>query len=192
MWRESTDFAKKFEDSVIWTSAGVTLQTVTDDIKFHGKVHANVSFGYATYHQFPYVADNTDTVILEIEFRNQNNFKLDFKTNDLQTDFEYIAMCKIENRNTILVSQVKNETVIPLRSEITVPSTLSKECNFRYGFVEYLDNENTINSVLVASSHGDLSRIMVPVRVVNLSDKPKIMNEDQVLVTYAIVTSVKS
>ena len=97
-----------------------------DKINVHGKVHFNITFGDAIYHHVAYVADITDQFILGLDFLMENNFKLDFKNNELYSSSEDIAVFKTKCEDIKPVHQVtaKCETTILSRTESS-----SRDCS---------------------------------------------------------------
>ena len=90
-----SDLPHKLGEKLIWTPPCVTLKTVTGDKNnIHGKVHLNIAFGDAIYHHVAYVADISGQFILGLDFLTENNFKLNFKNNELHSSSEDIAAFK--------------------------------------------------------------------------------------------------
>ncbi|GFT67263.1 retrovirus-related Pol polyprotein from transposon 412 [Nephila pilipes] len=188
-----TDLAYKLGEKLIWTPPCIILQSVIGDrINVHGKVFLNIAFGDAMYRYMAYVADIIDTFILGLVFFKENNFKLDFKNNELRSCSEDIAVFKTKNSDIKPVHHIiaKSETTLPSQTETIVSGTLTEDNNFHYRLIEYPDTNNSNRGVLVASSLVDLSRNVIPVSVANIRDKAKVIKEAEVLATCTPVTSI--
>ena len=83
----------------------------------------------------------------------------------------------------------KCKTITPPRTE-TIISEIINEDSFRYGFIEYRNNNNSFKGILLASLLVDLLRNVIPVRVVNVNDKARVIKEGEVLAICAPVTCI--
>ena len=108
-----------------------------------------------------YVADISDQFILGLYFLRENNFKLDFKNNDLHSSSEDIAVLKRKCEDIKPVHQVtaKCETTMFPRTEIIVPGIINEEKIFRYRLIEYPSTDNSFKGVLMSSSLLDLLKM---------------------------------
>ncbi|KFM73507.1 Gag-Pol polyprotein, partial [Stegodyphus mimosarum] len=83
------DLVQKFKDKLIWTPSCVTLEIASGEkLDIEGKLNVSITFGSATYHHTPYVADIIDPCILGLDFLRKYNFSLDFKNNKLFSAFD--------------------------------------------------------------------------------------------------------
>ncbi|GFS39099.1 retrovirus-related Pol polyprotein from transposon 412 [Nephila pilipes] len=116
------------------------------------------------YHHIAYVADINDQFILGLDFLKENNFKMDFKNNELHSCSEDISVFKTKNSDIKPVHHIttKSETTSPPRTETIVSEALTEDNNFHYGLIEYPSTDNSNRGVLVAFSLVDLSRNVVP------------------------------
>ena len=172
-----TDLAHRLGEKLIWTPPCVTLQTlIGDKINVRGIVNLNIAFGNCTYHHVAYVAEIIDPYILGLDFLRENNYVSDFKNNELHS-IEDVAVLKTKCEDIKPVHQVttKCHTTIPQRTETILPENANEDYNFRYELIEYPSTDNSLKGVLVASSLVDFSRNMIPVRVVNVADKAKVL-----------------
>ncbi|GFT68534.1 retrovirus-related Pol polyprotein from transposon 412 [Nephila pilipes] len=90
------------------------------------------------YHHMAYVVDINDQFILGLDFLKENNFKLDFKNNELHSCSEDTAVFKTKNSDIKPVHHItaKSETTLPTRTETIVSGALTKDNNFPYGLIE--------------------------------------------------------
>ena len=58
-------------------------------------------------------------------------------------------------------------------------NSLTEINDFRYDQIEFPDNDNTSRGIVVASSLVNLFINVIPLRIVNMSDKPKVIKEDE-------------
>ena len=82
------------------------------------------------------------------------------------------------------MDQLQNVILLYLQKQTIVPRIVNED-NFCYGLIEYPSADNNFKRVLVASSLVDLSRNVIPVRIVNVGDKAKVIMEGEVLATSA-------
>ncbi|GFX85072.1 retrovirus-related Pol polyprotein from transposon 412 [Trichonephila clavipes] len=92
------DLPQNSKVSIIWTPPCVSLQTVTGDkIQVCGKANVTLRFGNVDYHHMAYMADITNPCILGLDFRKNNNFKLDFESN-MHSKFEDITLFDLQTQ----------------------------------------------------------------------------------------------
>ncbi|GFY01534.1 retrovirus-related Pol polyprotein from transposon 412 [Trichonephila clavipes] len=166
------DLAQKLKEKLIWTPPRVVLQTVTGEkIDIHGKLKVKIKFGDATYQHAVYVADIADPFILGLDFLKEHGFTLDFNKNELRSIHEEVTIFKIEHR-----------------TEIIVPGYIGNDVSFNSGLIG--SAENKANGLLIASTLVDLSRKTIPVRICNVTEKPRVFQKGEVLATCSPVTCV--
>ena len=68
---------------------------------------------------------------------------------------------------------MKCEITIHSRTETVVPGIVNEDNNFCYSLIEYPCTENSFKGVLVVSSFVDLSRNVIPMRIINVDDKAR-------------------
>ncbi|GFV95863.1 retrovirus-related Pol polyprotein from transposon 412 [Trichonephila clavipes] len=162
----------KIKEKLIWTPPRVVLQTVTGEkIDIHGKLKVKIKFGDATYQHAVYVADIADPFILGLDFLKEHGFTLDFNKNELRSIHEEVTIFKIEHR-----------------TEIIVPGYIGNDVSFNSGLIG--SAENKANGLLIASTLVDLSRKTIPVRICNVTEKPRVFQKGEVLATCSPVTCV--
>ncbi|GFV64238.1 retrovirus-related Pol polyprotein from transposon 412 [Trichonephila clavipes] len=97
----------------------------------------------------------------------------------LQTQFEF-------NQKII----AKTKLSLSPRTECIIPGLVAENRKFRFGLIDYPDTDNSKAGVLIASSVVDLSKSVIPVRVANISDKTRTIQEGEVIAACAPVTCV--
>ncbi|GFW27972.1 retrovirus-related Pol polyprotein from transposon 412 [Trichonephila clavipes] len=181
------DLAQNSKISVIWTPSCVSLQTVTgDEIQVHGKANVILRFRNIDYHHTAYIADITDPCILGLDFLKNNNFKLDFENSNKHSKFEDITLFGLQTQfesNQKIIAKIKLS--LSPRSECIIPGLVAEYRKFRFG----IPDPNSLKAeVLIASSEVDLSNSVIPVRMANISDKTRTIQEGEVIAAYAPVT----
>ncbi|GFU96899.1 retrovirus-related Pol polyprotein from transposon 412 [Trichonephila clavipes] len=168
----------------------VVLQTVTGEkIDIHGKLKVKIKFGDTTYQHAVYVADIADPFILGLDFLKEHGFTLDFNKNELRSIHEEVTIFKIEHRTESIRQVTANENItIPPRTEIIVPGYIGNDVSFNSGLIG--SAENKANGLLIASTLVDLSRKTIPVRICNVTEKPRVFQKGEVLATCSPVTCV--
>ncbi|GFT83934.1 retrovirus-related Pol polyprotein from transposon 412 [Trichonephila clavipes] len=184
------DLAQKLKEKLIWTPPRVVLQTVTGEkIDIHGKLKVKIQFGDTTYQHAVYVADIADPFILGLDFLKEHGFTLDFNKNELRSIHEEVTIFKIEHRTESIRQVTANENItIPPRTEIIVPGYIGNDVSFNSGLIG--SAENKANGLLIASTLVDLSRKTIPVRICNVTEKPRVFQKGEVLATCSPVTCV--
>ncbi|GFX18207.1 retrovirus-related Pol polyprotein from transposon 412 [Trichonephila clavipes] len=186
------DLAQNSQVSIIWTPPFVSLQTVTgDNIQVHGKANITLRFGNIDYHRTAYIADITDPCILGLDFLKNNNFKLDFENSNMHSKLEDITLfglqTQLESNQKIIA---KTKLSLSPRTECIILGLITENRKFRFGLIEYPNPDNSKGGVLIASSVVDLSKSVIPVRVANISDKTRTIQEGEVIAACAPVTCV--
>ncbi|GFW99814.1 retrovirus-related Pol polyprotein from transposon 412 [Trichonephila clavipes] len=184
------DLAQKLTEKLIWTLPRVVLQTVTGKkIDIHGKLKVKIKFGDTTYQHAVYVADIADPFILGLDFLKEHGFTLDFNKNELRSIHEEVTIFKIEHGTESIRQVTANENItIPPRTEIIVPGYIGNDVSFNSGLIG--SAENKANGLLIASTLVDLSRKTIPVRICNVTEKPRVFQKGEVLATCSPVTCV--
>ncbi|GFV94669.1 retrovirus-related Pol polyprotein from transposon 17.6 [Trichonephila clavipes] len=96
---------------------------------------------------------------------------------------------KIEHRTESIRQVTANENItIPPRTEIIVPGYIGNDVSFNSGLIG--SAENKANGLLIASTLVDLSRKTIPVRICNVTEKPRVFQKGEVLATCSPVTCV--
>ncbi|GFV15318.1 retrovirus-related Pol polyprotein from transposon 17.6 [Trichonephila clavipes] len=97
----------------------------------------------------------------------------------LQTQFE-------SNQKII----AKTKLSLSPRTECTIPGLVAENRKFRFGLIDYPDTDNSKGGVLIASLVVDLSKSVISVRVANISDRTRTIQEGEVIAACAPVTCV--
>ncbi|GFW91629.1 retrovirus-related Pol polyprotein from transposon 412 [Trichonephila clavipes] len=186
------DLAQNSQVSIIWTPPCVSLQAVTGDkIHIHGKGNITLRFGNIDYHHTAYIADITDPCILGLDFLKNNNFKLDFENSNMHSKFEDITLFGLQTQfesNQKIIAKTKLS--LSPRTECIIPGLVVENRKFRFGLIDYPDPDTSKGGVLISSSVVDLSKSVIPVRVANISDKTRTIQEGEVIAACAPVTCV--
>ncbi|GFX24071.1 hypothetical protein TNCV_2435641 [Trichonephila clavipes] len=148
-----------------------------------GKPHFQVcqistksTFGDTTYQHAVYVADIADPFILGLDFLKEHGFTLDFNKNELRSIHEEVTIFKIKHRTESIRQVTANENItIPPRTEIIVPGYIGNDVSFNSGLIGTA--ENKANGLLIASTLVDLSRKTIPVRICNVTEKPRVFQK---------------
>ncbi|GFX10686.1 retrovirus-related Pol polyprotein from transposon 412 [Trichonephila clavipes] len=160
-----------------------------EKIDIHGKLKVKIKFGDTTYQHAVYVADIADPFILGLDFLKEHGFTLDFNKNELRSIHEEVTIFKIEHRTESIRQVTANENItIPPRTEIIVPGYIGNDVSFNSGLNG--SAENKANGLLIASTLVDLSRKTIPVRICNVTEKPRVFQKGEVLATCSPVTCV--
>ncbi|GFY18517.1 hypothetical protein TNCV_2397441 [Trichonephila clavipes] len=160
-----------------------------EKIDIHGKLKVKIKFGDTTYQHAVYVADIADPFILGLDFLKEHGFTLDFNKNELRSIHEEVTIFKIEHRTESIRQVTANENItIPPRTEIIVPGYIGNDVSFNSGLIG--SAENKANGLLIASTLVDLSRKTIPVRICNVTEKPRVFQKGEVLATCSPVTCV--
>ncbi|GFW65515.1 retrovirus-related Pol polyprotein from transposon 412 [Trichonephila clavipes] len=119
----------------------------------------------------------------------EHGFTLDFNKNELRSIHEEVTIFKIEHRTESIRQVTANENItIPPRTEIIVPGYIGNDVSFNSGLIGTA--ENKANGLLIASTLVDLSRKTIPVRICNVTEKPRVFQKGEVLATCSPVTCV--
>ncbi|GFU88767.1 retrovirus-related Pol polyprotein from transposon 412 [Trichonephila clavipes] len=160
-----------------------------EKIDIHGKLKVKIKFGDTTYQHAVYVADIADPFILGLDFLKEHGFTLDFNKNELRSIHEEVTIFKIKHRTESIRQVTANENItIPPRTEIIVPGYIGNDVSFNSGLIGTA--ENKANGLLIASTLVDLSRKTIPVRICNVTEKPRVFQKGEVLATCSPVTCV--
>ncbi|GFV11194.1 retrovirus-related Pol polyprotein from transposon 412 [Trichonephila clavipes] len=160
-----------------------------EKIDIHGKLKVKIQFGDTTYQHAVYVADIADPFILGLDFLKEHGFTLDFNKNELRSIHEEVTIFKIKHRTESIRQVTANENItIPPRTEIIVPGYIGNDVSFNSGLIGTA--ENKANGLLIASTLVDLSRKTIPVKICNVTEKPRVFQKGEVLATCSPVTCV--
>ncbi|GFV91581.1 retrovirus-related Pol polyprotein from transposon 412 [Trichonephila clavipes] len=133
--------------------------------------------------------DIADPFIHGLDFLKEHGFTLDFNKNELRSIHEEVTIFKIEYRTESIRQVTANENItIPPRTKIIVPGYIGNDVSFNSGLIG--SAENKANGLLIASTLVDLSRKTIPVRICNVTEKPRVFQKGEVLATCSPVTCV--
>ncbi|GFW38909.1 retrovirus-related Pol polyprotein from transposon 412 [Trichonephila clavipes] len=175
------DLAQNSKLSIIWTPPCVFLQTVTGKkIQVHGKANVPVWFGNVGYHHTAYIADITDPCILGLDFLKNNNFKWDFENCNMHSKFESITLFRLQTQfesNQKIIA--KSKLSLSPRTEYIIPGLVAENRKFRFGLIDYPDPASLKAGVLIAWSVVDLWNSVILVRIDNISDRTRTIQEGE-------------
>ncbi|GFX54953.1 retrovirus-related Pol polyprotein from transposon 412 [Trichonephila clavipes] len=175
------DLAQNSQVNIIWTPPSVSLQTVTNDkIQVHRKADITLRFGNIDYHHTAYIADITDPCILGLKFLKNNNFKLDFENSNMHSKFEDITLFVLQTQfeSNQRINAKTNISLLP-RTECIIPGLVAENRKFRFGVIDYPDPGSLKAGVLIALSVVDLSNSVIQVRIANISDRTRTIQEGE-------------
>ncbi|GFY22112.1 retrovirus-related Pol polyprotein from transposon 412 [Trichonephila clavipes] len=138
-----------------------------------------------------YIAHITDPCILGLDFLKNNNFKLDFENSNMHSKFEDITLFGLQTQfesNQKIIAKT-NFSLSP-RTECILHGRVAENRTFPFGVIDYPDSGSLKAGVLIASSVVDLSNSVIPVRIANISDRTRTIQEGEVIEASAPVTCV--
>ncbi|GFW63768.1 retrovirus-related Pol polyprotein from transposon 412 [Trichonephila clavipes] len=113
-----------------------------------------------------------------VVLQTEHGFTLDFNKNELRSIHEEVTIFKIEHRTESIRRVTANENItIPPRTEIIVPGYIGNDVSFNSGLIG--SAENKANGLLIASTLVDLSRKTIPVRICNVTEKPRVFQKEK-------------
>ncbi|GBN56664.1 Retrovirus-related Pol polyprotein from transposon 297, partial [Araneus ventricosus] len=186
-----TDLAQKLKENFIYTAPNISLKTATGEkTEIHGKLDAAIECGSRKFQHRIYVADITDPCILGLDFLQKFNFTVDLEKNEIRTGGEEIPLFSASAEHSKLCSVLANEkTIIPARPECLIQGVKEVSGKFRYAVTDY-PSQFSQKGVLVAATLVDLKIEAIPVRVLNLDNKPKTVDKGAVIATCEPVVDI--
>ncbi|GBM66381.1 Retrovirus-related Pol polyprotein from transposon 412 [Araneus ventricosus] len=186
-----TDFAQKLKRNFIYTAPNISLKTATGEkAEIRGKLDAEIECGCRKFQHKIYVADIIDPCILGLDFLQKFNFTVDLEKNEIRTGEEEIPLFSASAEHSKLCSVLaKEKTIIPARSECLIQGVPEVSGKFRYAVTDF-PSQVSQKGVLVAATLVDLKREAIPVRVLNLDNKPKTVDKGAVIATCEPVVDI--
>ncbi|GBN20266.1 hypothetical protein AVEN_106505-1, partial [Araneus ventricosus] len=171
-----TDLAQKVKEQLIYTAPNISLKTATGErTEIRGKLDASIECGSRKFHHRIYVDDITDPSILGLDFLQKFNFTVDLEKNEIRTGGEEIPLLSASLQHSKSCSVLaKKRTIIPARSECLIQGVPEVPGQFRYAVTDFPSYVSQ-KGILVAATLVDLEMEAIPVRVLNLNNKPKIL-----------------
>ncbi|GBM01482.1 hypothetical protein AVEN_209297-1 [Araneus ventricosus] len=155
------------------TGANVTLAATGEKAEIHGKLDAEIECGSTKFQHRIYVADITDPCILGQDFLQKFNFTVDLEKNEIRTRGQEIPLFSANAEHSKLYSVLaKEKSIIPARSECLIQGVPEVSGKFRCAVTDF-PSQVSQKCVLVAVTLVDLKKEVIPVRVLNLDNKPK-------------------
>ncbi|GFS86976.1 retrovirus-related Pol polyprotein from transposon 412 [Nephila pilipes] len=173
------------------TVSKTSKHTATGEkISMHRKLEASIECGSRRFQHKVYVADITDPCILGLDFLQEFNFTVDLERNEVRTGGEEIPLFSANIEFPKLCSVfAKEKTVIPARSECLIRGVTKASEHFRYA-VTGSSSQISEKGVLVAATLVDLKKETIPVRILNMDNKPKTMDKGAIIVSYEPVVDI--
>ncbi|GBM28170.1 hypothetical protein AVEN_221830-1 [Araneus ventricosus] len=164
-----TDLAQKLKENFIYTAPNISLKTATGEkAEIRGKLDAAIECGCRKFQHRIYVADITDACILGLNFLQKFNFTVDLEKNEIRTGGEEIPLFSASAEHL-----KESQKFLENSDAVTdFPSQVSQK------------------AVLVAATLVDLKREAIPVRVLNLNNKPKTVDKGAVIATCEPVVDI--
>ncbi|GBL96365.1 hypothetical protein AVEN_36387-1, partial [Araneus ventricosus] len=186
-----TDLAHKLKENFIYTATNISLKTATGEkAEIHGKLDAAIECGSTKFQHRIYVADITYTCILGLDFLQKFNFPVNQEKNEIRSGGEEIHLFSASAEQSKLCSVfAKEKTIIPIRSECLIYGLPDVSGQFRYAVTDF-PSQVFQQGVLVAATLVDLKREAIPVRVLNLDNKPKTVDRGPVSATCEPVVDI--
>ncbi|GBO21022.1 hypothetical protein AVEN_82598-1 [Araneus ventricosus] len=183
-----TDLGHKLKEQLIYTAPNISLKTATGEkTEIRGKLDASLECGSRKFHHRIYVADITDPCILGLDFLQKFNFSVDLEKNEIRTGGEKIPLFSASVQHSKSCSILaKKRTIIPARSECLIQGVPGQ---FRYAVTD-LPSQASQKGVLVTAALVDLEMEVIPVRVLNLNNKLKILDKGDVIATCEPVVDI--
>ncbi|GBM17553.1 Retrovirus-related Pol polyprotein from transposon 297 [Araneus ventricosus] len=186
-----TDLAQKLKEQFIYTAPNISLKTATGEkTEIRGKLDASLECGSRKFHHRIYVADITDPCILGLDFLQKFNFTVDLEKNEIRTGGEEIPLFSASVQHSKSFSVLaKKRTIIPARSECLIQRFPEVPGQFRYAVTDF-PSQASQKGVLVAATLVDLEMEAIPVIILNLNNKPKILDKGDVIATCEPVVDI--
>ncbi|GBO17627.1 Retrovirus-related Pol polyprotein from transposon 297, partial [Araneus ventricosus] len=161
-----TDLAQKLKENFIYTAPNICLKTATGEkAEIHGKLDAAIECGSGKFQHRIY-------------------------KNEIRTGGEEIPLLSASAEHSKLCSVLaKEKTIIPARSECLIQGVPEASGKFRYAVTDF-PSQVSQKGVLVAATHVDLKKEAIPVRVLNLDNKPKAIDKGAVIATCEPVVDI--
>ncbi|GBM62391.1 Transposon Ty3-I Gag-Pol polyprotein [Araneus ventricosus] len=125
------------------------------------------------------------------EIRGKLDASIEYlEKNEIRTGGEEIPLfsASVQHSKTCSVL-VKKRTIIPARSECLIQGIPEVPGQFRYAVTDF-PSQVSQKGVLVAATLVDLEMEVIPVRVLNLNNKPKILDKGDVIATCEPVVDI--
>ncbi|GFU46007.1 retrovirus-related Pol polyprotein from transposon 297 [Nephila pilipes] len=135
-------------------------------------------------------ADIPDPCILGLEFLREFNFTVDLERKEIRRGGEEIPLFSGNIEFPKLCPKfAKEKTVIPASSECLIRGVTKTSEHFRYA-VTNSPSQSSEKGVLVAATLVDLKKETVPVRILNMDNKPETMDKGDIIASYEPVVDI--
>ncbi|MBJ5603957.1 hypothetical protein JGG68_24180 [Salmonella enterica subsp. enterica serovar Albany] len=153
-----------------------------DYAPLHGKVELQSRIGIIRVKHPAYIADIHDSCILGLGFLREHDFVVDLQENLLHSNAEEVPLCsrKRARGHAKSVSVIlKEDAVIPARSEAIIPGALSEDPGaLQLAVSERSPQKPFKRGILVARTVVKVEST-IPVRVINIEDSPKHLKREE-------------
>ncbi|GFS70930.1 retrovirus-related Pol polyprotein from transposon 297 [Nephila pilipes] len=125
-----------------------------------------------------------------MDFLREFNFTVDLERNEIRTGGDEIPLFSANIEFPKLFSVfAKEKTVIPARSECLIQGVTKASEHFRYA-VTNSPSQISEKGVLVAATLVDFKKETIPVRILNIDNKPKTMDKGAIIASYEPVVNI--
>lgn len=130
-----------------------------------------------------YVANIEAAAILGMDFFRNHGCMVDMRDGTICINGQYHECVKTTDNRKIAQITLKETTVVPPLSEMILQGTIAEMPNFSEGLVEPSPKFLRCNRVVLAKAVINPQQSLVPLRVLNLSDRPTTLYRNTVLAT---------
>ena len=170
------------------------LRIVTGErAPIHGKGWLQLGIGSMEVPQELWVADMHDQCILSLDFLQSHGCQVNLKDGALIIGEEKNPLKKppAMHEPTCSRAVLMEGVCLPPLSEVVVPVRMDRtEVDCRWGLLEQTTAPISLDGVMIARTLVDLRREQLPLRVMNLSYQPQIINKGTELACCSTITSV--
>ncbi|GBN28933.1 hypothetical protein AVEN_262199-1 [Araneus ventricosus] len=182
-----TDLAQKLKEQLIYTAPNISLKTATGEkTEIRRKLDASIECGSRKFNHRIYVADITDPCILDMDFLQKFNFTVDLEKNEIQTGGLEIPLFSASVQHSKCAPYWPKRELKYQQDQNILFREFPK---FRYA-VRNFPSQASKKGVFVAATLVDLEMEAIPVRVLNLNNKPKILDKGHVIATCEPVVDI--
>ncbi|MBJ5561233.1 hypothetical protein JGG76_24295, partial [Salmonella enterica subsp. enterica serovar Derby] len=158
-----------------------------------GKIQLQFQIGTIRVKHPAYIADIHDNCILGLDFLREHDFVVDLQENLLHSKGEEVPLCSRERARSHAKSVsviLKEDAVIPARSEAIIPGALSEDPGeLQLAVSEPSPQKPFKRGIRVARTVLKVQNT-IPVRVINIQDSPKHLKRGEELCHLEPVSSV--
>ena len=162
-------------------------------MKVKGKCVLDLTIGHIEVQHKVIIADIEPEGLLGSDFLVKHNCVLSFKKNTLEIEGESVPYREHVSSATVCRVKVSDTVTIPAGGEAVIAGKLIRRGKHTVcGIIEPSSQFVSKNGILVGKSLVDPCNTLIPIRVMNPSDEPKVVFRDAVVGTYQPVLEVGS